>query len=319
MKAEQQDRDLFSTVRAALEWGQSLPATPKIIITVVVALVALFAVYLLWQQPPAPKATSVGAGEELAKPPSAPSNTNTANNGGDVGAMVAGQGNQVSAPKIEQHVTGTGASAQAGSAAQYGPNNGIVAGNYYAAPATPQEREQQVERLKAELSDLADFPNKASGINPDTMLEGMSSSPLPLRLDAILERYHKQTIVAVPGIGERIFAFRRSYYEFSQAERNLEANAITNIGGRVVGRMRPAWEIYLRYFLLRSSGHSVADVKQGGDFTNYGITWEDAERVYGELSKEPTVGPVMRQSVARLVQLQTEAGEISAAVQAAGF
>ena len=311
---------MFSTLRGGLEWAQSLSAPPKLIITAVVLMLAGLALVLLWQQAPPVeahgKAPSGGAGALQA---SVAVNSNAGNATRDVQAPVVGRGNAVAAPKIEQHVTGDHASVQTGSASSTGQTGGVTAGNYYAAPSTPQEKEQQIERLKAELSDLADFPNKVTGVTGVTMLERMSSSKVPGRLHSLLERYVKQTIVGVPVIGDKLLNFKRDYYEFSEAEQGFETAAITSVGPHVAGRLRPAWEIYFRYFLLRSSGHSVDDVKAAGDFLNYGITWEDAERVSGELSLAQAVGPPMQHSIARLVQLQSLAAQLVVAIRAQNF
>lgn len=304
---------MFSTLRGGLEWAQSLSAPPKIIITVLVLLLAGLALVLLWQRAPEIPSTVGKAPSTTTK------NSNTVGNAHDVQATVAGNGNAVSAPKLDQHISGEHASVQTGTASSSGQSGGVTAGNYYAAPSTPQEKEQQIERLKAELSDLAEFPNKGDVGQPNTMLEGLSRTKVPIRLYSTLDRYVKQTIVGVPGVGERLFDFRKSYYEFSQSQQDLETIAITSVGPHVEGKLRAAWTIYFRYFLLRSSGHSADDVKEAGNFLNYDITWEDAERVYQELSKTPAVGPPIRANVSRLVKLQAEAAQLVTAIKAQGF
>ena len=59
-------------------------------------------------------------------------------------------------------------------------------------------------------------------------------------------------------------------------------------------RFRQAWgAIYFRYFLLRSGGLTQQQIIDGGSFLNWGITWDEAERVFNELTKNPATGPAM--------------------------
>jgi hypothetical protein len=45
----------------------------------------------------------------------------------------------------------------------------------------------------------------------------------------------------------------------------------------------------LRYVILRSTGNSQDQIKAWGSFLDYDITWEDAERVFAELSKDKAI------------------------------
>ena len=54
-------------------------------------------------------------------------------------------------------------------------------------------------------------------------------------------------------------------------------------------RFRAAWQIYSKYVIMRFGGMSKEAIIAGGDFLNYGITWDEAERVFAELSSEESV------------------------------
>lgn len=64
---------------------------------------------------------------------------------------------------------------------------------------------------------------------------------------------------------------------------------LSRIGGTVTVRFRQAWSIYLKYAILRFGGMSREDVIAGGNFLNFDITWDDAERVFGELSSDKLI------------------------------
>jgi hypothetical protein len=59
---------------------------------------------------------------------------------------------------------------------------------------------------------------------------------------------------------------------------------MARIGQMVQVRFSAGWQIYLQYVLMRLGGRSKEAIIAGGDFLNYDITWDDAERVFTELS-----------------------------------
>ncbi len=272
-------------MKSGLEWAQGLTFFPKLVVSAAIGAVALAFIFAIWQKPP-PKVVEPGT-------PPAISQVST---GGAGTAQIATTGDH--SPAIGQH--------NSGGIHVAGDNTGLIAGTYYAAPATPEERAQQASRLKQELGDFADYPDKFEG-KPKTILEGHSSTGQPIALYAILSRYYKTTISEVPGVGADLLDFKQEYYAFSGSEAQFEQRAIPKVGTLVEGRLRPAWEIYFDYFLLRSAGHSIDAVKAGGNFLNYGITWEDAERVYQALNADAEIGGVMKKNLAQMTKLQQSA------------
>lgn len=76
-------------------------------------------------------------------------------------------------------------------------------------------------------------------------------------------------------------------------------------------RFPVAWHIYLKYAIMRFAGASEADIIGWGNFLNYGITWEDAERVFKMLSNDPTFASAMS-DVLQLHQCLCEAVDLVA-------
>jgi hypothetical protein len=65
---------------------------------------------------------------------------------------------------------------------------------------------------------------------------------------------------------------------------------------------------------LKGGGAIQDQVIAGGDFLNYGITWDDAERVFTELSGEPTVAQEASEVFSLLNKMSDEAAKITGAL-----
>jgi hypothetical protein len=63
-----------------------------------------------------------------------------------------------------------------------------------------------------------------------------------------------------------------------------------------------AWAILFRYSVMRFGGISKPEVVAGGNFLNYGITWDEAERVYVTLSQDASLAS----SLSELFQAHTK-------------
>jgi pimeloyl-ACP methyl ester carboxylesterase len=143
-------------------------------------------------------------------------------------------------------------------------------------------------RLQSEIEEVARFPDGPDSSPPRALLETMVVNKLPHRLYGVLERYNRADILGVKNNGSLIYDYKKDYYEFQSMLVRWENDTTSMIGQRVSVRFRQAWTIYLRYMIMRFSGHTKESIIAGGDFLNYGITWDDAERVFDELSKEPS-------------------------------
>jgi hypothetical protein len=162
------------------------------------------------------------------------------------------------------------------------------------ADAKIPELKRQLDReasvpLGAEIAELVQFPQAQDMSPPRTMLEGMLVNRLPHRIFGVLERYNRSEIIGLPRIGEILYQYKTDYYTFQSRTEQWEEHLTTNIGRRVTVRFRQAWQIYLRYVILRTSGHTKEAIIGGGNFLNFDITWDDAERVFSELSSDPPV------------------------------
>ena len=185
---------------------------------------------------------------------------------------------------------------QSGNAVSSGQSGGVTAGLYInqAPPVTAQQKEEALSSLRSEIEELAEFPNRQDISEPRTLLEQHAVNKLPHRLFIILNKYYKETIKSVPKVGEELFNYKKNYSNFENGEFDFENEATVQIGKMVSVRFRQAWwEVYFRYFLLRSGGLTKQQIIDGGSFLNWGITWDEAERVFNELTKNPAIGPAM--------------------------
>ena len=68
----------------------------------------------------------------------------------------------------------------------------------------------------------------------------------------------------------------------------FEQQLTNTIGGMVEVEFPRAWQICLRYVEMRYAGHTKEAIIYGGTFLNYGITWDEAERVFILLFQQQT-------------------------------
>jgi len=145
-------------------------------------------------------------------------------------------------------------------------------------------------RLRSEVTKLLRFLDAVPDVSaPPTLIERMLANKIPCRLFDLLMRYEEKDVLEVPGIGSALSKHLTAYYKFRQEALRLEDGLISRIGQMVRVRFRAGWLIYLRYVIMRFGGMSKDAVIAGGDFLNYDITWDDAERVFVELSSNKPV------------------------------
>jgi hypothetical protein len=148
-------------------------------------------------------------------------------------------------------------------------------------------------QLRSQLNKLLQFPDAvAPAPSPPTVIEGLLVNALPRRVFELLMGYDVQDIAEVPEIGEALRKHLTSYYRFRQNAIRLEDEMLHKIGQSVSVRFPVAWQIYLRYVWMRFGGNSKETIIGWGNFLNYSITWDDAERIFNELS---TVQPLSTQ------------------------
>jgi hypothetical protein len=185
-----------------------------------------------------------------------------------------------------------GSNTQSGNVASTGQSGGVTAGQFIfqAPPVTDQQKKEQLSSLESTLSQLATFPNRPYNSEPRTIMQQIYKNQLPLRLFSVLNGYYVDTIKSVPEEGHDLFEFQKSYDDFENREYVLETDTITEIGKLVSVRFSQAWSIYLRYIMFRVAGLSQKNIIDGGSFLNYGITWDDAEKVFSQINESEAGG-----------------------------
>jgi hypothetical protein len=149
---------------------------------------------------------------------------------------------------------------------------------------------EKTEAIQSAVRRVLRFPDAdIDPREPRTITEALLVNQLPRKLFDILIGYDDNSIAAVPNIGPSLRGFLHNYYQFEQDTRQIENQSLGKIGALVTVRFPQAWQIYLRYAILRFSGNSKEQIIAGGSFLNYDITWDDAERVYGQLASDPVI------------------------------
>jgi len=146
--------------------------------------------------------------------------------------------------------------------------------------------QERTDRLQSDVAKLLRFPDATPDTSkPSSLLERILRNRLPLRLFDLLASQDERDVRAIPTLHK----YFTDYYEFRQHANALEEQTMQSIGQTVKVRFRAGWAIYLQYAIMRFGGRSKQDIILGGDFLNYDITWDDAERVFNELSKKDDV------------------------------
>jgi hypothetical protein len=142
------------------------------------------------------------------------------------------------------------------------------------------------ERLRTEVKKLLRFPDAITDSSrPPTMLERLLIEQVPRKLFDLLMPYDEQIVLEVPGVGMDLHQYLTNYYEFRRDTLHVEDVLLQAIGQLVSVRFAQAWRILLQYVLMRFAGSTKEQIEAGGNFLNYGITWEEAETTFQQLSQ----------------------------------
>jgi hypothetical protein len=145
-------------------------------------------------------------------------------------------------------------------------------------------------KLRSEVAKLTRFPNAVpDDTKPPTILELLLKDGLPRRLFELLFKYEEADIKELPGLGNALHRHLLAYYEFRTETTRIENEMVQKIGSMVGVRFPAAWRIYSRYCIMRFAGVSSEIIQSWGDFLNFGITWDDAEKVYSKLSADQDI------------------------------
>jgi len=141
--------------------------------------------------------------------------------------------------------------------------------------------------IEESVRKVVNFPNAVNDVAaPKTIVESLAADQSPLILFDTLIRYDQDVLKSVPNSGPMLHDFVERYYKFQTDEGQLESELLGHIGRMVRVRFTAGWQIYLRYTLLRFSGLSKDQIISQGTFLNYDITWDDAERLYTQISSD---------------------------------
>jgi hypothetical protein len=145
-------------------------------------------------------------------------------------------------------------------------------------------------RLRSEVNKLMRYPDSEINLSdPPSIIERMLVNKLPCKMFELLMQYEEKDVLDIPEIGSLLHNHFTTYYQFRKEALSLQESLISHIGQMVKVRFREAWQIYYKYAIMRFGGMSKEEIIAEGDFLNYGITWDDAERIYSLLSNEEVV------------------------------
>jgi hypothetical protein len=203
---------------------------------------------------------------------------------------------------------------QLGDVTSTGQSGGVTAGTYInqAPPVTEQQKTQALLSLESELKELARYPERKFSVSTSIICSNLLKSDAPLKLYEILNRYYEDTIIYVEEIGGRLSDYKRYFYRFEVTERETKSKITVFIGQNVEVRFQNAWNIYLRYAILRSSGFTREQIIASGNFLNYDITWNMAEGIYKKIVLDKSLSKLLSHGTSDLHKVVSEASAILA-------
>jgi hypothetical protein len=180
--------------------------------------------------------------------------------------------------------------------------------------------------LIGQITQMIKFPDNEQ-IRAPTLHQRKFINKLPQRLFQLLSKYDDQQILAIGespaapamrvdesradhmnavelerlGIvgapGEQLLRFKKDYYQFQSEVKQTEDEVLLRIGQLVSYKWtaREQWEVFLNIAAARFDGKSQAELisYNGSAQLDYGITWDDAEKVFAELAREPQISNKM--------------------------
>jgi len=145
-------------------------------------------------------------------------------------------------------------------------------------------------KLRFEVLSLLKYPDAVPETSPPpTRLEQMLVDKLPYRIFDLLMHYEEKDIAEVPQVGSTLEKHLKLYYEFRQKVRQFESDLMAMIAELVGDRFnsKAIWQMYFDYALPRFFGNTKEQIITWGNFLNYGVTWEETERVFSILLSKP--------------------------------
>ncbi len=151
-------------------------------------------------------------------------------------------------------------------------------------------QEQKHSTIRSEVLKLLRFPNASGGLPSQTsVIEQLLVNKLPQKMFSLLIQFDGKDVSGLPKIGAQLDNHLASYDRFHEECTQLEKDLLPRIGDMVRVSFREGWRIYFRYVVMRFAERSKEDIIRDGNFLNYEITWDDAERVFIELNKKSAV------------------------------
>jgi hypothetical protein len=180
-------------------------------------------------------------------------------------------------------------------------------GQLIGPPASEQEREVALIKLKSELGELADFPDRNRVNSISTIIEGHIRPPIGIYLYDVLNKYYRDTIVNLPYFPTDMRHFQKAYSLFQKREGEFEESTITYIGTlTTIKAFRGVWLRYFDYYYDRENGFTDDQIKNYAFDLNIG-TFDEAKKIADQLQANPDIHARMLQYINELRQLNSSA------------
>src|SRR5579863_766295 len=173
--------------------------------------------------------------------------------------------------------------------------------------------DETLTRLVSEIKKRAQFRNVVpDSYKPPTLTETLYTDKFPGLLFTTLLGYDERDILKIPKVGDALNHYMDTYSNFQNNTASLEREVLPRIGQLVETKFPAGWTLCLQYVILRFYGRTKESIIAGGNFLNYGITWEDAERVFVVLSADPSINQAFTEQIKLYEKTSDTANKIAA-------
>lgn len=148
-------------------------------------------------------------------------------------------------------------------------------------------------QVKKHITKILKYPATLSATNFQDkagFAEWRLTRPMHREIYYYVNEIDDEELEQIPTIGSTLHSFKEHYYNL-----RLILNSLTSQSKKIIGTQTQTsfqfihgWTIYFEYFLLRCFGNSEKDVQQS-IATNYGITYQECERVFNLLKTTPDI------------------------------
>lgn len=143
------------------------------------------------------------------------------------------------------------------------------------------------EEIRKHISNWLKYPATLSSANYQeraSIAEFKLTQPVHREIYYYINDFDDSELQEVPIFGQTLHSYKEQYYNFclSATDLTIKCRNVISTQTQTTFQFFHGWRIFFNYFLFREFGNSEQEAQQAVS-VNYGITYEDCERVFNLL------------------------------------